>query len=254
MTKESMSDKLKGKVAIVTGSGSGIGAASARRLAKEGARVAVVDLDGSAAEKVAQEINDAGGQAMWKQVDVSSKQDVDQLVQDVLDRWEQIDILVNNAGFGEVQWFIDTDESMWDKTIAVNLKGTMFFSQAVLPDMIKRKSGKIINIASTGGKLGGAMLAIYSATKAGVSAFSKALAREVARHNINVNDICPGPIDTPMFNSMPQQLQKGSMASITIKRLGQPEEIASAVFFLASDDSSFITGHSLMVDGGQSMI
>jgi len=254
MTKESMSDKLKDKVAIVTGSGSGIGAASARRLAKEGARVAVVDLDGSAAEKVAQEINDAGGQAMWKQVDVSSKQDVDQLVQDVLDRWGQIDILVNNAGFGEVQWFIDTDESMWDKTIAVNLKGTMFFSQAVLPDMIKRKSGKIINIASTGGKLGGAMLAIYSATKAGVSAFSKALAREVARHNIHVNDICPGPIETPMFNSMPQQLQKGSMASITIKRLGQPEEIAAAIFFLASDDSSFITGHSLMVDGGQSMI
>lgn len=254
MTKESMSDKLKDKVAIVTGSGSGIGAASARRLAKEGARVAVVDLDGSTAEKVAQEINEGGGQAMWKQVDVSSKQDVDQLVQDVLDRWGQIDILVNNAGFGEVQWFIDTDESMWDKTIAVNLKGTMFFSQAVLPDMIKRKSGKIINIASTGGKMGGAMLAIYSATKAGVSAFSKALAREVARHNINVNDICPGPIETPMFNSMPQQLQKGSMASITIKRLGQPEEIAAAVFFLASDDSSFITGHSLMVDGGQSMI
>jgi len=254
MTKESMSDKLKDKVAIVTGSGSGIGAASARRLAKEGARVAVVDLDGSAADKVAHEINDAGGQAMWKQVDVSSKQDVDQLVQDVLDRWGQIDILVNNAGFGEVQWFVDTDESMWDKTIAVNLKGTMFFSQAVLPDMIKRKSGKIINIASTGGKMGGAMLAIYSATKAGVSAFSKALAREVARHNIHVNDICPGPIETPMFNSMPQQLQKGSMASLTIKRLGQPEEIAAAVFFLASDDSSFITGHSLMVDGGQSMI
>ncbi len=179
---------------------------------------------------------------------------MDQLVQDVLDRWGQIDILVNNAGFGEVKWFIDTDESMWDKTIAVNLKGPMFFSQAVLPDMIKRKSGKIINIASTGGKMGGAMLAIYSATKAGVSAFSKALAREVARHNIHVNDICPGPIETPMFNSMPQQLQKGSMASLTIKRLGQPEEIAAAVFFLASDDSSFITGHSLMVDGGQSMI
>ena len=253
MTKESMSDKLKNKVAIVTGSGSGIGAASARRLAKEGAQVAVVDLDGSAAEKVAQEINNAGGEAMWKQVDVSSKQDVDQLVQDVLDRWGQIGILVNNAGFAEVQWFIDTDESMWDKTIAVNLKGTMFFSKAVLPDMIKRKSGKIINIASTGGKLGGAMLAIYSATKAGVSAFSKALAREVARHNINVNDICPGPIETPMFYSMPQQLQK-AMASIPIKRLGQPEDIAAAVFFLASDDSSFITGHLLMVDGGQSMI
>ena len=231
MTSENMKGKLCEKVAIITGAGSGIGAASARRLAKEGARVAVVDLEGSAAEKVTQEINEAGGQAMWRQLDVSSKPDVDQLVKDVLDRWGQIDILVNNAGFGEVKWFIDTDESMWDKTIAVNLKGPMFFSQAVLPDMIKRNSGRIINISSTGGKMGGAMLAIYSATKAGVSAFSKALAREVARHNINVNDICPGPIETPMFKATPQQLQKGSMASIALKRLGQPEEIAAAVFF-----------------------
>ena len=242
-------------MAIITGAGSGMGAASARLLAKEGARVVVVDLDGSAAEKVAQEINEAGGEGIWRQLDVTSRQDVDLLVREVLDRWGQIDILVNNAGFThQAQLFLDTDESIWDKSIAVNLKGPMYFSHAVLPDMIKRKSGKIINIASTAAPIGTFMLAVYSASKAGLISFSKALAREVARYNINVNVLCPGPIETPMFDSMPEAFKKSIPGTIPFKRLGKPEEIATAVLFLASDDSSFITGHSLMVDGGQTMI
>ena len=254
MNNDRKSGKLAGKVAVVTGAGSGIGAAAAKLLASEGAHTVVADLDGRAAGKVAEEIEAAGGRSWAAALDVADRKEVEKLAGEVAAQWGGIDILVNNAGMGEVGWFVEGREEAWDRIIAVNVKGALFFCQAVLPGMIERQSGKIINIASTAAKVGSGKLAIYSATKAAVSGFSKALAREVAHYNINVNDICPGPIDTPMFEQMEPMLQKIAVRETAFRRLGRPEEIAAAVLFLASDDGSYVTGHSLMVDGGQTML
>ena len=254
MSAKQKNEKLTDQVAIVTGAGSGIGAATARLLAANGAKVAVVDLDGSVAQKVADEIERQGGQALSASLDVAVQKDIQKLVDKVMELWGRIDILVNNAGMGEECWFIDSRESMWDRTIDVNLKGTLFFCQAVLPDMMERGSGKIVNIASSAAKLGTGKLSIYSAAKAAVSGFTKALAREVAPYNIHVNDICPGPIHTPHFEQLEPTIQKMAVKTTSFRRPGRPEEIATAVLFLASDDSSYITGHSLMVDGGQTML
>lgn len=254
MSAQVKDNKLKDKVAIVTGGGSGIGAATARLFAKEGAKVIVTDIDEPATKKVAKELEEGGAQVIAAKVDVSRKEEVDKVVRDVLARWGKIDILVNCAGAGGIGLFIQSNEAMWDKVIAVNLKGTMLFTHAVLPSMVERKYGKIINIASTAGKVGAGMQVAYSASKAGVSGFTKALAREVARYRINVNDICPGPVDTPMFGQMDPELQKKYVRGVAQRRMGKPEELAAAVLFLASDDCQFVTGHSLVVDGGTTMI
>ena len=257
MSSQINSSKLEDKVAIITGGGSGIGAATSRLFAKEGAKVAVTDVDEAAAETVAKGLEAEGRQAIAAKVDVTRKEEIDGVVRDVLARWGKIDILVNCAGTGDIGWFIDSDETMWDRVIAVNLKGTMLFAHAVLPTMIQHKYGKIINIASIAGKMGAGRQVAYSASKAGVSGFTKALAREVARYRINVNDICPGPVDTPMFAQMADteaELQKKYVRGVPQRRMGRPEELAAAALFLASDDCEFVTGHSLVVDGGTTMI
>lgn len=257
MNAESKSGKLRDKVAIVTGGGSGIGAATSRLFAKEGAKVVVADMDELAAKKVAKEIDEKGEQAIATKVDVSSKDEIVRTVQDTLSRWGKIDILVNCAAIGESILFIQHDDSTWDKIYEVNLKGTMLFTRAVLPNMIERKYGKIISIASLAGKTGAGMQVVYSASKGGVDAFTKALAREVARFNINVNDICPGPVDTPMFAHLADsnpELPKRFVQGTAQRRMGRPDELAAGVLFLASDDCEFITGHSLIIDGGTSMI
>jgi len=249
--------KLTDKVAIITGGGSGIGAATSRLFAKEGAKVAVTDVDGVAAKKIAKGIEAEGGQAIAAKVDVTSKGEIAKIVADVLARWGKVDILVNCAGIGDMGWFIESDETSWDRTLAVNLKGTMLFTHAVLPSMVEHKYGKIVNIASIAGKMGSWKQVAYSASKAGVDGFTKALAREVARYRINVNDICPGPVDTPMFAQIGDadaELQKKYVRGVAQRRMGRPEELAAAALFLASDDCEFVTGHSLVVDGGTSMI
>ena len=246
--------KLEDKVAIITGGGSGIGAATSRLFAKEGAKVAVTDVNEVAAEEVAKGIEADGGRAMAAKVDVTSRDEIDKAVGDVLARWGKIDILVNCAGTGgDTRWFIETAETTWDTIIAVNLKGTMLFTHAVLPTMVEHRYGKIVNIASIAGRIGQARVVAYSASKAGVIGFTKALAREVARHRINVNDICPGPTDTPMFGQMGDldpELQKKYVKGVAQRRMGRPEELAAAALFLVSDDCEFVTGHSLVVDGG----
>ena len=257
MSAQVKGNKLIDKVAIITGGGSGIGAATSRLFAREGAKVVVTDIDEAAAEGVAKGLEQDGGQALAAKVDVTCKEEIDNTVRDVLARWGKIDILVNCAGTGDIGWFIESDETTWDRIIAVNLKGTMLFTHAVLPSMVEHKYGKIINIASIAGKTGAGMQVPYSASKAGVSGFTKALAREVARHRINVNDICPGPIDTPMYGQigdLDPELQKKYVRGVAQRRMGRPEELAAAVLFLASDECEFITGHSLVVDGGSTMI
>jgi 2-hydroxycyclohexanecarboxyl-CoA dehydrogenase len=257
MRAQVKNNKFIDKVAIITGGGSGIGAATARLFAKEGAKVVVTDIDKAAAERVAKEIENKGEQAVAARVDVTCNDEIKKTVQDVLARWGKIDILVNCAGTGDIGWFIQSNEETWDRILTVNLKGTMSFTHAVLPSMVERKYGKIINIASIAGKVGAMMQVAYSASKAGVSGFTKALAREVARHGINVNDICPGPIDTPLYGliaSMDPELQKKYVQGVAQRRIGKPEEVAAAALFLASDECEFITGHSLVVDGGSTMI
>jgi len=257
MKAENSEPRLKGKVAIVTGGGSGIGAATARLFAREGAIVVVTDVDGTAAEKVTKEIEGKSGQAIAARVDVTSRDAILQIVNNVLVKWGKIDILVNCAGTGDIGLFVKSDVTGWDKIFDVNLKGTMLFAHAVLPTMIERKYGRIVNIASVAGKVGAGMQVVYSASKAGVCGFSKALAREVARHGITVNDICPGPIDTPMYNmidSVVPGLQEKYVQGTAQRRMGKPEEIAVAALFLVSDDCTFVTGHSLVVDGGSTMI
>ncbi len=257
MSGQVKAGKLRGKVAIVTGGGSGIGAATSRLFAEEGASVVVTDLDEEAALRIAKEIDDAGGQAVGVKVDVTRKEEIEKAVKEALDRWGRIDILVNSAGMGELEWFLEGDEETWDKLIEVNLKGTMLFCRVVLPSMVERKYGKIINVASAAGKIGAGMQVVYSAAKAGVEGFTKSLAREVARYRINVNVICPGPTDTPMFGQLSEEnpkLYDRLIQATAQRRLGRPEEQAAAALFLASDDAEFVTGHSLLVDGGTTMI
>ncbi len=249
-----MKGRLADKIAFVTGGGSGIGEAVCKLFAAEGAMVAVSDINKQTAEKVAQEIVKSGGKAKAYELDVTSGAGVKAVVADILGAWQRIDILVNNAGGGVEALFLESTESMWDKVIALNLKGTLLPTHAVLPSMIEQKYGKIINISSLAGKIGqGGHGLVYSACKAGVDVFAKALARDVARYNINVNSICPGTIDTPLLRSVPGLLEKMTRR-IPLRKIGNPEEVACAALYLASSESNYITGHSMPVDGGLSMI
>ena len=249
--------KLQDRVAIVTGGGSGIGKATALLYAKEGAKVAVCDVAEEEAKGVADRIKKTGGESISANVDVTNRKQIEALVKEVQAKWNKIDILVNSAGVGTIEWFAECDGSSWDRVIDVNLKGTLFFTHAVINNMIEHRYGKIVNIGSAAAITGAGKQVVYAASKGGVVAFTKSLAREVARYHINVNVICPGPIETPMFENLRQKdqhLYDMLLRGIAWKRLGKPEEIASAALFLASDDAEFITGHSLLVDGGVTMI
>ena len=244
--------RLEGRTALVTGGASGIGAATCRRLAAEGARVAVTDLDAGKAEQVAAEI---GGQAL--ELDVRSVDSIGAAVAAA----GPLDILINNAGYDEFGFFTQTDEGLWDRVLAVNLRGVMAVTHAVLPGMHERGRGRIVNVASEAGRVGSQGSAIYSAAKAGVIGFTKAIARESARFGITCNAVAPGPIDTPLLMSAPEhlgelgeRLVKGMVGGTAMKRLGQPDEVAAAIAYLASDDASYVTGQSLGVSGGLAML
>lgn len=248
--------RLEGSNALVTGGAGGIGRATCRRLAAEGAKVAVVDLDKTAADKVAAEIMGCG-----LEIDVTSTSSVNRAVAEAESRLGPLDILVNNAGTDEFAFFLDTDEGMWDRILSVNLRGVIATTHAVLPGMVERGAGRIVNVASEAGRVGSSGEAVYSAAKGGVIAFTKAVAREVARANVACNAVAPGPVDTPLFHNLERDLgEKGKklmdamVKAVPYRRVGRPEEIAAAVVFLASDDASFITGQTLGVSGGLAMV
>ncbi|MSQ37505.1 MAG: SDR family oxidoreductase [Chloroflexi bacterium] len=247
---------LHGKVAVVTGAGSGMGRAIAVALAREGAKVVVNDISAGPAEATARVIRRAGGAAMAAVADVSAAAAVRELVDTVLTRYGTVDILVNNAGVLRGTRVEDITEAEWDLVLGVNLKGTFLCSQAVLPTMKRKKAGKIVNVASLAGKatstLGGAH---YTAAKAGVLGLSRHLAREAAPYGINVNAVCPGIIDTPMVRgNLPEDRLSAIVRSIPFARLGRPEEVAQLVVFLASDAASYITGAAVDIHGGELII
>jgi 2-hydroxycyclohexanecarboxyl-CoA dehydrogenase len=237
--------------AVVTGGASGIGAATVRRLAGEGATVAVADLDEAAAKQVADEV---GGIAILLDVaDLDAVREAFTIIEGELGR---VDVLVNNAGGDRTAFFVDTIPADWDHWIAVNLRGTLACTHAVLPGMQARSSGSIVNVASEAGRAGLAAGATYSASKAGVLGFTKAIAREAARYGVRCNAVAPGPIDTPMLQGLQQQgglgakVRDAMVASTMLRRAGTADEVAAGIAFLASPDASYITGHTLSISGG----
>ena len=249
--------KMEGKVGIVTGAGRGIGRGIALALAKEGANVVVADIDGVNAESVAKEIEQMGRKAIGVQIDITKMSDATAMVEKTLAAFGKIDILVNNVGWNKVQPFVNGNEEFWDRVIAINLKGPIICCRAVIDNMIQNNYGKIINIASDAGRVGSTGESVYSASKAGVITFTKTMAREMARYKINVNCISPGPSDTPFLAQVSAEnpkLMEAVKKGIPLRRLGQPEDIANAVVFMASDDSEYITGQTLSVSGGLTMM
>ncbi len=243
---------LEGRVALVTGGARGIGRAICERLAAEGARVAIADIDG--AEKTAAEI---GRSAIGVRLDVTDSASVKAGVGEVIAHFGRVDVLVNNAGWDKVEPFVKASEETWDKVLAINLRGPIAVTRAVLDGMLERRAGWIVSISSDAGRVGSSGEVVYSAAKAGVIGFSKALAREVARAGIHVNVVCPGPTNTPLLAQVgadnPNLVQSLAKA-VPFGRIGEPADLAGAVAFLASDDAAFITGQTLSVSGGMSMV
>ena len=241
--------------AFVTGGASGIGAATVRRLAKDGMRVVVADIDGDGARDVADEVD-----GLAVRVDVSETPEVRAAVSGAEEIVGPIDVLVNNAGVDRFAFFVDTDEESWNQVLGVNLRGTVACTHAVLPGMFERRRGVIVNVASEAGRTGVVAGSVYSAAKAGVIGFTKAIAREGARFGVRCNAVAPGPIETPLLNGAAAaygpggaKLKQMMIDATAMRRVGQPDEVASAIAFLASEDASYITGDTLAVSGGLSM-
>ncbi len=252
--------ELTDKVAIVTGGARGIGKGISTLMAKQGARVAIADILEEEAKKTVEEIEKQGGKAMAVKTDITDLEQVKQTVAKVKEEFGPVDILVNNAGWDRITPFIKTTPDLWEKVIAINYKGVINFVYTVIPDMMKRNSGRIISIASDAARVGSTGEAVYSGAKGAVISFSKTMARELARNKITVNVICPGPTPTPLLDEIKEsdefakKILSGMERYIPLGRLGSPEDIACAVVFFASDEANFITGQTLSVSGGLTMV
>ena len=242
--------KLTGKVALVTGAAQGIGKSIAMLLARNGADIVVSDINLEKAEETAKEIESIGSKAMAVKVNVANLKDVEQMVETILEKFGKIDILVNNAGITRDKLILRMTEEDWDAVLNVNLKGTFNCTKVVVRHMAKQRSGKIVSIASVVGEMGNAGQANYSASKAGVIGLTKTIAREFAQRRINVNAIAPGYIETPMTETLPEKVKEELKSLIPMERLGKPEDVAQAALFLVSEESNYITGHVLSVNGG----
>jgi 2-hydroxycyclohexanecarboxyl-CoA dehydrogenase len=248
--------KLDDKIAIVTGAGRGIGRGIAEKLAAEGAVVVVTDVDEQSAVHTAKELGGGSDRHVGLRVDVTDRASVGAMVAAVSERFGRIDVLVNNAGWDKVGPFVDSDEADWDRVIAINLYGVLNTTKAVLPVMAAQGHGHVVNLGSDAGRVGSSGEAVYSAAKGGVIAFTKAVAREMARSQVTVNCVCPGPTDTPLFASIGgdnPKLRDALTKAIPFRRLADPSDLANAVAFFASDEASYITGQTVSVSGGLTM-
>jgi len=247
--------ELKGKVAIITGARRGMGRSHALVLARAGAKVVVSDVSLEECQKVVDEIKKDGGEALSVECDVTKKEEVDDMVKTAIDKWGKVDILVNNAGICQFKPFLELTEEEWDRTLNINLKGYFLCAQAAAKEMVKQKSGVIINIASVAmGQVGVGFptLAHYCASKGGIVGMTETLALELAPYNIRVNAVAPGAIDTPMIASAKQdpKTMEATLSRIPLRRVGKPEEVSNLVLFLASEQSSYMTGSTVVIDGG----
>ena len=245
--------EMQGQSVIVTGGASGIGKATAFLLAREGAQVFIGDLDETGGRAAASEAAAERLRIEYLPLDLTDPPSIEVFTAAIHQRIERIDGLVNGAGWDKIQPFLENPPEMWDRIIAVNLMGAVRLTRGLLPPMVTARAGKIVNISSDAGRVGSTGETVYAAAKGGLIAFTKSLARELARHQINVNCVCPGPTDTPLFQRQPQRMKEALTRAIPFRRIAQPIEIAQAVLFFLSRRSDYITGQVLSVSGGLTM-
>jgi 2-hydroxycyclohexanecarboxyl-CoA dehydrogenase len=251
--------KLKGKTAIVTGGARGIGRAIALRLARDGANVGILDIQEELANKTAEEIKTLGVKAMALRCDATQYEEVKEAVAQIHKALGSIDILINNAGTDDSRNFVDTDEALWDRILNVNYRSFLIASHVCIPYMIEQKSGNIVSLGSDAGRIGNPGEVLYCGTKAAIMASSKALAKELARFGIRVNAVSPGPVQTDLWEQLHpgekgQKITEALSKVIPMRRIGAPEDVADVVAFFVSDDSRYLTGQVLSIDGGLTMI
>ena len=244
---------LKDRLAVVTGAASSIGSAVAGKLAGAGATVIVADIQADKGKARAAEIEAASGRAQYIEVDLARTDAIAAFAETVHKRFGTVDVLVNGAGWGRTAPFWDGTPEFWQQLMALNLMGPLHLTKALLPPMIQRGGGRIVNIASDAGRVGSLGETVYAAAKGGLIAFTKSLARETARYGIGVNCVCPGPTDTPLMAAVPDKVKEALIKAIPLRRLGKPEEVADAVLFFAGDGASYCTGQVLSVSGGLTM-
>jgi 2-hydroxycyclohexanecarboxyl-CoA dehydrogenase len=241
------------RVAVVTGAASGIGRATAAALAAAGARVIVADIDEAKGNESAAALRAAGHRADFVAVNLTDRASIEAFARQLLDRFGPPDVIVNAAGWGRTAPFWEGTQEFWDKVVALNFVGPMQLTKALLPAMIERNGGRIVNIASDAGRVGSLGETVYAGAKGGLIAFTKSLARETARYGITVNCICPGPTDTPLMAAVPEPVAEALKKAIPMRRFGKPEEVAEAVLYFAGERAAYTTGQVLSVSGGLTM-
>lgn len=251
---------MSNRVAFVTGGAQGIGRGISETLAEQGFQVAIADLNLDVAKATAEEIRAKGGSAIAVEVDVTDTSSVQAAIKSVTEELGPIEIVVNNAGWDDFMKFVDTTEEFWDRILDINFKGALRVIQAVVPGMMERGFGRVINIGSDAGRVGSSLEAVYSGSKGGIIAFTKTLAREVATKGVTANTVCPGPTDTPALRKFAagagedaEKVVAGMTRAVPMRRLAQPSDVAAAVAFFASDSAGYITGQTLSVSGGLTM-
>jgi len=246
--------KLNGKSAIVTGAASGIGLATAETLAEAGAVVVIADIARDKGEAAAVGIQKKGHKAEYVHLDITDDKSIAAFVESIQSKVGAIDVIVNGAGWGQITPFWEMPLDVWSKIVELNLVGPMKLIRALLPGMMERNGGKIVNVGSDAGRVGSSGETVYAGAKGGLIAFTKSLAREVARYNINVNCVCPGPTETPLLSAVPEKHLEAFKRAIPFRRFGKPQEVADAILFFASSRSDYITGQVLSVNGGLTMV